>query len=117
VCVALAGMWIAATPAIAQQKTVKACRDEWRANRAANQAKGITEKAYVGQCRTGGAATPPATPSAANAAPAPTPAAPPPAKPAAAPAPAPASAPARSATATPAGSNEFSSEGQAKATG
>jgi hypothetical protein len=65
--------------------------------------------------RSGDAATPPATPAAAIPAPAPAPAAPPPAKPAAAPAPAPASAPARSETATPVGSNEFSSEDQAKA--
>ncbi len=54
--------------AIAQQKTASACREEWRANKAANQAKGITEKAYVAQCR-GGAA--PAQTTAAPAAPAP----------------------------------------------
>jgi hypothetical protein len=35
------------------KKTVKECQDEWRANKAANQAKGITEKAYVGECRAG----------------------------------------------------------------
>ena len=35
-------------------KTAKACRDEWRANKDANQAKGVTEKAYVTQCRAGG---------------------------------------------------------------
>ena len=29
------------------QKTAKACREEWQANKAANQANGITEKAYV----------------------------------------------------------------------
>ena len=52
--------------AIAQQKTVKACQDEWRANKAANQANGVTEKAYVAQCR-GGAA--PAQTTAAPAAP------------------------------------------------
>jgi hypothetical protein len=40
-------------PALAQQKTVKACRDEWQANKAANQAAGITQKAYVDKCRTG----------------------------------------------------------------
>jgi len=32
-------------PLIAQQKTEKACQEEWRANKAANQAKGITEQA------------------------------------------------------------------------
>src|SRR5258706_281911 len=36
------------------QKTVRACQEEWRANKAANQASGITEKAYVAQCRGGG---------------------------------------------------------------
>jgi hypothetical protein len=39
--------------ALAQAKTAAACRAEWRANKAANQAKGITEKAYVAQCRSG----------------------------------------------------------------
>ena len=42
------------------EKTAKACRDEWRANKADNQAKGITEKAYVTQCRAGTAAAQPA---------------------------------------------------------
>ena len=51
-----------------QQKTTAACRDEWRANKAANQANGVTEKAYVAQCR-GGAA--PAQTTAAPAAPPP----------------------------------------------
>src|SRR5262245_19455734 len=50
----------AAAPAAAGQKTVKACRDEWRANKADNQAKGITEKAYVTQCRAGGTVAQPA---------------------------------------------------------
>jgi len=44
----------------AQQKTVKACEDEWRANKADNQAKGITEKAYVAQCRGGSSTAQPA---------------------------------------------------------
>jgi hypothetical protein len=39
----------------AQQKTAKECREEWRVNKAANQSNGVTEKAYVVQCR-GGAA-------------------------------------------------------------
>src|SRR4029450_86129 len=50
----------AAAPATAGQKTAKACRDEWRANKADNQAKGITEKAYVTQCRAGGTVAQPA---------------------------------------------------------
>ena len=45
---------------LAQQKTVKACQDEWKANKAENKAKGVTLKAYVDQCR-GGTASPPAT--------------------------------------------------------
>ena len=106
-CSALAGFLVAATPALAQQKRVKACQDEWRANRAANQAPKITEKAYVEKCRAGDAgATPSTAPPAA-----------PPATPAAAPAPAaPATPPPRSvsAPAAPTGANQFSNEGQAK---
>src|ERR1700683_28630 len=49
---------------VAQQKTVKACQDEWRANKADNQAKGITEKDYVAQCRGAAAAPPASTPPA-----------------------------------------------------
>ena len=51
---------IAASPSVyaqqPQQKTVKACEDEWKANRAANQAAKITQKSYVANCRTGAAA-------------------------------------------------------------
>ncbi len=103
----------AAAPAGAQ-KTAKACRDEWRANKADNQAKGITEKAYVTQCRAGTATAQPA--------PAPAPA---PEKKTAAPAPAPAPTqtppPARSATqaappaaTAPTGANQYTTEAQAK---
>jgi hypothetical protein len=110
----------AAAPA-ATQKTAKACRDEWRANKADNQAKGITEKAYVTQCRAGTAAAQPA--------PAPTPekkttAAPAPErKTTAAPAPAPAperktatapAAPPPAASTTPTGANQYATEAQAK---
>jgi hypothetical protein len=72
---ALLGLTILSVPVFAQQKTVRACQEEWRANKAENQAKGITEKAYVAQCRAGGstaqptptpAATPARTPSAAT---------------------------------------------------
>jgi hypothetical protein len=115
-------------------KTAKECREEWRANKAANQASGVTERAYVDQCRTGGtlaqptaAPTPPPSaapaPTAAPAAPAPTPtaaapaptptaAAPPPARPAAPPISN--ASPAPSPPATPAGANEFSTEAEAK---
>jgi hypothetical protein len=108
-CSALIGLGIASSPARAQQKTAKACQDEWRANKADNQAKGITEKAYLEQCRAGGAAaTPAATPAAAK--PAPTATAPAPT-----PASAPASKPAPSAATAPTGANQFSAEAQAKA--
>lgn len=71
------------------QKTAKACIAEWRADKAGMQARGVTEKAYVEQCRTGEA-----VPTATAPEPKPAPAAPPPSRPAptatqAAPAPAP----------------------------
>jgi hypothetical protein len=40
-------------PSVAQQNTVEECQDEWRANRAENQAKGFKEQDYVAQCRDG----------------------------------------------------------------
>jgi hypothetical protein len=70
-------------------KTAKGCIAEWRADKAGMQARGVTEKVYVEQCRTGGT-----MPSATAPEPKPTPAAPPPSRPTptatqAAPAPAP----------------------------
>lgn len=111
ICAALVGALAPSSLALAQQKTVKACQDEWRANKDANQAAGITEKAYVDKCRSGGAATAPAaTPVAAPAA-----APAPPAKPAATPASAPAKksspAPATAASAA----EQFAGEALAKA--
>jgi hypothetical protein len=94
------------------QKTAKDCREEWRANKAANQANGITEKAYVAQCR-GGAA-----PAETTAAPPPPPPAPAPAPTAAAPSSRPAPPPPPTAgpvAANPGGANEFSTEAQARA--
>ncbi len=73
VCSAVLGFVTLSSHAVAQQKTVKECQEEWKANKAANKANGVTEKAYVAQCR-GGAAS--AQPTAAPAA-APTPARPP----------------------------------------
>jgi hypothetical protein len=67
-CSAVLGFIASSSPAIAQQKTAKACLEEWRANKAANRANGVTEKAYVAQCRAGSAPTQPtaapATPAA-----------------------------------------------------
>jgi hypothetical protein len=93
------------------QKTIKACREEWQANKAANQANGVTERAYVDQCRTGVAPTAaPATP------PAPPLATPTATTPSARPAPAPTTTarPAPTNTGTPAAANEFATETQAK---
>jgi hypothetical protein len=61
----------------AQQRTERVCQEEWRAKKAANEAKGITEKAYVTQCKMGStmapapaASTPPAARTTMGAAPA-----------------------------------------------
>src|SRR3984893_6378934 len=62
------------------QKTAKECLAEWRADKAGMQARGVTERAYVEQCKGGGA-----MPSATAPEPKPTAAAPPP--PASSPAP------------------------------
>ena len=128
ICSIIFGALILSLPAVAQEKTVKACQEEWRANKAANQAKGITEKAYVTQCKAGGSAAQPApAPSTSSKAketttPAPTSAAAPAAAPAPAAstsskaktttAPAPAAAPAATA---PTGANQYATEAQAKA--
>lgn len=116
ICSAMIALAALSSPSFAQQKTVKACEEEWRANRAANQAAGVTQKAYVEKCRAGTAPT--------QAAPA-APAQPAPARPAAtttAPPPAPAAQqpttarPAAPTTAVaPSGGNQFSAEAQAKA--
>ena len=42
---------LSTAPALAQKKTVKTCQEEWRANKAANEAAKITEKDYVAKCR------------------------------------------------------------------
>jgi hypothetical protein len=115
---ALIGLFVT-SPVFAQTKTAKACRDEWKANKADNQAKGITEKAYITQCRAGTSAAPPTTP------PAITTTAPPgnkvTIKPATSPAiaaPAPkqqsAAKPNPTSTSAPAGNTEFSTEDQAR---
>jgi hypothetical protein len=74
ICVGLFALAALPAPLLAQQKTVKACQEEWRANKADHQAKGITEKAYVTQCRAGAASAQPApTPAPAPSAAAPAP--------------------------------------------
>jgi hypothetical protein len=100
------------------QKTAKACREEWRANKAANQASGVTESAYVAQCRSGAApaqtTAAPAVPSASAPAPSAAPVTPAPSS-----QPVPTSTPAARAAPTtaanPVGANQFSTEAQAKA--
>jgi hypothetical protein len=106
-CSALVGLLGTSTFAVAQQKTAKECTAEWQAHKADNQAKGITEKAYVAQCRAG---TPSSSTTAEPAA-APAPSAPSPATPAAT---TPSTRAAPTAT-TPTGANQFAAEDQAKA--
>jgi hypothetical protein len=109
VCSTLIIPWV--VPALAQEQTVKACRAEWQAHKADNQAKGVTEKAFIDQCRGAEAAKPAAAPAGAK--PAPTAAAPPPAaKPATPP---PLVKPAPTAATAPAGANQFAQEALAKA--
>jgi hypothetical protein len=101
--------------AASDKKSAKACQDEWRGNKAAYQAGGITEKAYVDKCRAGETVALPAVPAAAPASPAATPASAPAAKPAATPASAPATKPAPAAATAATGANEFAAEALAKA--
>ena len=105
----------------AGQKTAKACVEEWRADKANFQAKGITEKAYVADCRAGTATAPAAAPAPAPTAAAPAPAtvAPAPAAPrptAAAPAQAPAAPTAAPPSGSPSAAGQFATETEAKAT-
>jgi hypothetical protein len=60
----LFGLTLFPTVSLAQQKTAKACQQEWRAKKADFQAKGVTEKAYVAQCRAGNSQS--ASPAAAD---------------------------------------------------
>jgi len=52
-CSAALGVIAVSSLAIAQQKTAKACVVEWQADKTANQANGITERAYMARCRAG----------------------------------------------------------------
>ena len=99
ICCVVLGVISLSASALAQQKSVKACTDEWRADKAANQAAGITEKDYVAKCR--GAATTATAPIVAPKTPVGTAA---PSKP---------TSPA--ASNEPTGAGQFSTEAQAKA--
>src|ERR1700704_5902041 len=68
VCAAIVGLLCLSSIAFA--KTAKDCTAEWRADKAGMQARGVTEKAYVEQCKSG------AEPTAAAPAPKPAEAAP-----------------------------------------
>jgi hypothetical protein len=54
-CSAVLGIMASSSLAISEQKTARACLQEWRAYKAANQANGVTKKAYLAQCRAVGA--------------------------------------------------------------
>jgi len=64
------GFMAASSLAIAQQRTAKACLQEWQADKAANHANRLAKKIYVARCRAGGAtaqpAAAPATPAAGS---------------------------------------------------
>jgi hypothetical protein len=61
ICSAMIGLAVLSSPSLAQQKTVRACQEEWRANRTANEAAGITQRAYVEKCRASATTAQPAT--------------------------------------------------------
>jgi hypothetical protein len=106
---ALLGLAGGTTTAVAQQKTVKECRAEWTANKANFKARGISEKTYIAQCRSATAASsaPPAAPGSPSAARAPAAA-----SSASTP---PATTATTSPPAAPTGTNQFTTEAQAKA--
>jgi hypothetical protein len=81
-------------------KTVKACEEEWKANKATIQASGKKKKDFIAECRAETAATP--APTAPQTAPAPAR----PAQPTQAPAPRP--------TAAPSKANQYTTEAEAK---
>jgi hypothetical protein len=53
-CSAVFGFTASTTLAIAPQKPAKACLEEWRPNKAANEDRGVAATADVAQCRAGG---------------------------------------------------------------
>ena len=50
---ALLALVAVSSEGVAQHKTTADCQNEWRANKTANLARGVTERAYVVQCRGG----------------------------------------------------------------
>jgi len=59
----VASFAVTAMPAAA--KTIKECRTEWQSQKAAMQAAGTTEKAYIAQCHTPAASASTSAPAAA----------------------------------------------------
>ena len=95
----------AQTSSSPRQKTAKDCVAEWRADKAGMQARGVTEKAYVEQCKAGGtspAATAPEPKATTAPAPAPAPKQASPATPPTSPSPAQKPAPSTTAAPVPA---------------
>jgi hypothetical protein len=90
------------TSTSSSQKTAKECTAEWRADKAGMQARGVTEKAYVEQCKAGVAMPTAPEPKPTAAAPAPAPSRPAPTATETAPAPAPKPAPTTTAAPAPA---------------
>jgi len=54
-CATVSAVAFFVVPSLTHAKTVRACQEEWRVAKAANQAAGITEKDYVAKCRAGAA--------------------------------------------------------------
>jgi hypothetical protein len=50
-CVVSLGVVAMSPPAVAQQKTIRQCNDEWADDRAAIQASGKTKRVFVAECR------------------------------------------------------------------
>jgi hypothetical protein len=50
-CAVLLTLLAGSPPVMAQQKTIKQCRDEWSAERAAIAASGKTQRAFIAECR------------------------------------------------------------------
>ena len=100
-------------PSLSHATTVKACEEEWKANKAAIQSSGKKKTEFIAACRAEAATTPPTTQAPTTQAPAPQPTP----KQTTAEPPKPTPAPARATprtTATPTKAGLYTSEGEAK---
>jgi hypothetical protein len=97
------------TASLAQQKTIKQCNEEYKANKAEIQKSGKLKKDFMGECRGGISTVPTEAPAAEPAKPAPAPAKPVPPLSGAKPSPA-----APTATSKLSGENLFATEAEAK---